>query len=195
MADTLRASLGNCGVSSPLPRCHIFHRSRLDPMSAVPGEEEEEVEELLSTLPTSRLNDILSDMKTKELSVVNLDALIPSSSDIMVLKTLLYNIQSTVRTLSLRFNNVFKQAEFCEVLVDWLLNRNSTLEVLYIMGCDIDDKQRQKIEDAWRKKLKRHRTDNFGFTLQRYDLDRDISMELPPDLREEYLEAKNAENA
>jgi len=163
--------------------------------SSVPGEEEEEVEELLSSLPTSRLNDILSDMKTKELSVVNLDALIPSSSDIMVLKTLLYNIQSTVRTLSLRFNNVFKQAEFCEVLVDWLLNRNSTLEVLYIMGCDIDDKQRQKIEDAWRKKLKRHRTDNFGFTLQRYDLDRDISMELPPDLREEYLEAKNAENA
>ena len=163
--------------------------------SSVPDEDEEAVEDLLPTLPTSRLNDILDDMKAKELSVVNLDALIPSTSDIMVLKTLLYNVRSSVRTLSLRFNNVFKQPEFCELLCDWLINRNTTLEVLYIMGCDIDDKQRQKIEDAWRKKLKRHRTDNFGFTLQRYDLDRDISMELPREMREEYLEARNAENA
>ena len=41
--------------------------------------------------------------------------------------------------------------------------------------------------------MKRHRTDNMGFTLQRYDLDRDISMELPEEMRVEYLEAKAAE--
>lgn len=143
-------------------------------------------------MPTERLNDILLDIKTKELIVVNLDALFPATSEIIVLKTVLYNIKSSVRTLSIRFNPVLKNVEFCEVLCDWLLNRNATLEMLYIMGCDIDDKQRQKIEDAWRKKLKRHKIENFGFTLQRYDLDRDISMELPPEMREEYLEARAA---
>ena len=154
-----------------------------DTASAAPTE--------LETLPTERLNDLLHDMKTKNLLVVNLDALIPN--DIMVLKTLLYNIKPSVRTLSLRFNNVFKQVEFCEVLIDWLLNRHFTLEMLYIMGTGMEEKQRQKIEDAWKKKLKRHRTDNMGFTLQRYDLDRDISMELPEEMRVEYLEAKAAE--
>lgn len=119
----------------------------------------------LKTMPTDRLQDLMRDLTTKQLSVVNLDALIPGSSDCKLLKTLLFSVTPSVRTLSLRFNN-FKSSDLSEALIDWI-GTNDTIENLYLMGSNLDDKSRTKIETAWKKHLIGHRTETYGFTFFR----------------------------
>lgn len=132
----------------------------------------------LTVMPTDRLQDIMNDLVSKQMSVVNLDALIPNttSSSSRLLKTILLNLTPSVRTLSLRFNN-FKSLELCEVLLEWLL-RNNTLENLYLMGTNMDEKFRLKIEDAWGKRLVGHRTETYGFSFFR--INPEIAY-IPPD--------------
>jgi hypothetical protein len=119
----------------------------------------------LKTMPTDRLQDVMRDLTSKQLSVVNLDALIPGSSDSKLLKTLLFSVTPSVRTLSLRFNN-FKSADLTEALIDWI-STNDTIENLYLMGSHLDDKSRSKIEAAWKKHLVGHRIETYGFSFFR----------------------------
>ncbi len=134
------------------------------------GEEDEF--EPLEQMPTSRLQDIMMNMETKPINVVNLDACLPAKeAGEMPLQTLLFKMPSTVKVLSLRFNNL--SAFSCEVLIDWI-SQNSHLEMLYTMGSNIDDKNRTLLENAWKKYLIGHRTDNFGYTFIRVTADKAI---------------------
>ena len=119
----------------------------------------------LTVMPTSRLNDILNILENKTPSIINLDALIPAKeAGEVVLQTLLYKLPSSVKVLSLRFNNF---NAFCiEELIQWLAENNH-LEMLYLMGSGIDEKNRLQIESAWKKNLENHRTDNMGYTFIR----------------------------
>ena len=123
----------------------------------------------LKTMPTERLQDIMNNLCVSQLTVVNLDALIPNSSNYRLLKSILLSLTPSVRTLSLRFNN-FKSAELCDVLLDWIL-KNNTIENLYLMGSNMDEKYRARIEDAWGKHLVGHRTETYGFTFFRVNPD------------------------
>lgn len=131
-------------------------------------EEEEEFEddfEPLKRMPTSRLQDIMTNIETKQIGVVNLDACLPAKeAGELPLQTLLFKMPVSVKVLSLRFNNLSPFS--CEVLIDWV-SQNTHLETLYTMGSNIDDKNRTLLETAWRKNNVGHRTDNFGYTFIR----------------------------
>eukprot|EP01039_Chlorochromonas_danica_P003767 gene3767-4117_t len=121
----------------------------------------------LQVMPTMRLNDIYAKFDRSTSSVVNLDALIPPlEAGEEVLQSLFYKMPRSTRTLSLRFNNLSPFS--VELLIDWV-SQNDYLETLYVMGCGIDDKNRLKLEDAWKKNYTGHRTDNLGYTFYRVD--------------------------
>lgn len=126
-------------------------------------------------MPTSRLGDIVVALDKKKSSVVTLDACLPpKESGELILKTLLYKIASNVKVLSLRFNHLSQYS--CDLLISWIAT-NDHLETLYVMGCDMDEKTRNKLEDAWRRKLTGHRTMNLGFTFIRVTHDKALATE------------------
>jgi hypothetical protein len=121
--------------------------------------------EPLEVFPTMRLNDIARNLAKPSTSVVNLDALIPPrEAGELVLQSLLYRLQRSIRVLSLRFNTF--SAFSIEVLIDYIM-QNDFIEILYLMGCGFDEKTRKRFEDAWKKNMTGHRTDNMGFTFIR----------------------------
>ena len=129
--------------------------------------------EPLTKMPSGRLQDILDKLNNQRVetggtTVLNLDATLPTDPTICVnvLKTLLYKIPITITTLSLRFNPVIGHSSLFEVLIDYILN-NNFLQTLYIMSSGISENDRNKLEDAWRKHLVSHRTDNMGWTFVR----------------------------
>jgi hypothetical protein len=130
----------------------------------------------LEVMPTLRLNDVMRNLNKPTNSVVNLDALIPPKDlGFDVLRTLLYKIRPEVKTLSIRFNNLSQDS--IEYLIDWIVV-NDHLEMLYAMGCGIDEKFRGKLEDAWRKNLCGHRTQNLGYTLIRVSFEKEQEAKL-----------------
>jgi hypothetical protein len=131
----------------------------------------------LEIMPTDRLQDMMNDLNTKQMTVLNLDALIPNNTDTRVLRTILDNITESVRTLSLRFNN-FKSNELCDILIEWI-GKCYTIEALYLMGTNMDEKNRVKIGDAWGKNLIAHRTETYGFSFFRIN---PLSVYIPPEM-------------
>jgi hypothetical protein len=119
----------------------------------------------LDTMPSMRLNDVVKLIEKEVSSVVNLDAIIPPrEAGERVLKTLLLKLKPVVKVLSVRFNN------FSPISIDYLIEyilKNDHIETLYFMGSGLEDKNRQRLEDAWRKNLTGHRKDNMGYTLIR----------------------------
>ena len=93
----------------------------------------------LVKMPTGRLQDILDKLNNQKPEtggtiVLNLDATLPTDSTICssVLKTLLHKIPNTIKTLSLRFNQL-GSAELVEILLEYISN-NDFLQALYIMS-------------------------------------------------------------
>ena len=93
----------------------------------------------LVKMPTGRLQDILDKLNNQKLEtggsiVLNLDATLPTDTTICsnVLKTLLYKIPNTIKTLSLRFNQL-GSSELIEILLEYITN-NDFLQALYIMS-------------------------------------------------------------
>jgi hypothetical protein len=118
-------------------------------------------------MPTGRLRDVIEILDTKQPSVLNLDTCLPSdspSSLSLILEHILDKIGPSVKTLSLRFNNL--RDEGAQIVIEWLV-MNDTLEVLYLMGTNISPAARQGIENAFKRNLIGHRTTNMGFTLIR----------------------------
>lgn len=135
--------------------------------------EEEEVNPLLELwdeiktvdMPSSRLNDVLTALTTKEPKVLNLDACIPPGPACApVLQTLLAYTPKSVKTLSLRFNALTPEA--CQILIDFT-SVNDFVEVMYLNMTNMDDKYRSQIEDNWMKHMASPRTDNQGWTFIR----------------------------
>ncbi len=119
----------------------------------------------LEHMPTSRLRDVMNNMELKPIGVVNLDACLPpKEAGEAPLQTIFYKMPTTVKVLSVRFNNLSHFS--VEVLIDWI-SQNTHLEMLYTMGSNIDDKNRILLEHAWKKNLVGHRTDNMGYTFIR----------------------------
>lgn len=116
-------------------------------------------------MPSLRLKQTYAKFDKPTSSVVSLDSLIPAlDAGEEVLQSLFYKMPRCTKTLSLRFNNL--SAFSVELLIDWI-SQNDYLETFYAMGCGIDDKNRAKLEDAWKKNLTGHRTDNLGYTFYR----------------------------
>lgn len=123
--------------------------------------------EPMANMPTSRLNDVLSNFETKSTAVLSLDACLPTGEACApVLQTVLFRMPATVTTLSLRFNNLSTAA--VSLLADWIAI-NTTLETMYVMSAGVDDKQRAALESAWgkAKNMCSQRTENFGNTFLR----------------------------
>ncbi len=118
-------------------------------------------------MPTLRLSDIYKSFEKSTSTVVNLDALLPPlEAGESVLQSLFYSMPRVTKVLSLRFNNLSSFS--IELVIDWI-SQNDYVETLYIMGCGIDEKNRAKLEDAWKKNLTGHRKDNLGYTFYRVD--------------------------
>tara|TARA_B110000090_G_C13101093_1_gene338585 strand:+ start:23 stop:490 length:468 start_codon:yes stop_codon:yes gene_type:complete len=116
-------------------------------------------------MKSSRLNDIVENLSTKELSVLNLDATLPPGEGATeVLQTILFMLTKSVKTLSLRFNMLPPEA--CQMLVEWS-TVNDTVEMLYLNMTHMDEKYRSQIEANWKKKLTSGRTENQGWTFIR----------------------------
>lgn len=133
-------------------------------------EEIEPVEEFTPvSMPTSRLQDILRKLENENLSVevLNLDACLPQKPDecLPVLQTILYKLKPSVKTLSLRFNNL-GSAPIVTFLAAWLA-KNDSLQMLYLMSCGIDEKNIGKLEESWKMNLKFHSKENYGYSLCR----------------------------
>lgn len=77
-----------------------FEESSMGDLSNADGEEEEPMLSFTPVLkmPTSRLQDILDSLTTKNVGVVNLDAIVPTSPDlgVLVLQTMLHFIKVCV---------------------------------------------------------------------------------------------------
>ena len=133
----------------------------------------------LSSMPTKRLQDIVDkldrDEGTRAGTVVNLEGLLTRDIvSVPILMTILYKLKPSVKTLSLRFNNLGPSE--VDSFVSWL-ETNDFLEILYILSSGIDDKSKSKVEDAWKKNLVGHSTDNFGYTFLRLT---DEELNAPP---------------
>lgn len=117
-------------------------------------------------MPSRRLTDIVEILEKKQPSVVNLDTCFLTSdpNTLTILEYILEKIPPSVKTLSLRFNNI--RDDGGQVILEWLL-MNETLEVLYLMGTNISPNLRQGIENAFKKNLVGHRTTNMGYTFIR----------------------------
>lgn len=87
-----------------------------------------------------------------------------------VLKTIILKIDefNTVKTLSLRFNRL--SVEMVELVIEWVTG-NSSIETLYFHSCGIEDKNKLRLEEAWKKNLSNHKTQCFGYTLIRAYVD------------------------
>ena len=119
-------------------------------------------------LPSERLKDLMKILDEKEPSVLTLDSLIFNDSSrgdekkqamaMRVFQTFLYNIKPSVKTLSLRHNAFTPEA--IEYFIEWI-SQNDWIEILYVQGCSIDEKNKELLLDAWKKNLSSHRTDNF----------------------------------
>ena len=122
----------------------------------------------LAVMPTGRLNDHMTNLETKDISVLNLDASIPPKQlTAQLFMTILRKLseKESVKTLSLRFNIL--PSEIVELLIQWIETNNS-LQTLYIMNCGPDMwKARERLKVAWSKNLTSHRTDNNDQTLIR----------------------------
>ena len=130
------------------------------------GDEFEPMEEM----PTSRLTDILRSLDKESTSIVNLDAILPpKEKGEEILQTFLFKIQSTVKVLSIRFNTLSTFS--CDLVIDWI-SQNDHIETLYTMSSGFDNKNRQRLEDAWKKNLIGHRTENLGYTFIRVTHDK-----------------------
>jgi hypothetical protein len=139
-------------------------------------EDEDDYIELLDVMPTMRLNDISKALEKPNTGVVNLDALLPAKeAGELVVQTLLYKIQPSVKVLSIRFNSL-SQASI-DMLVAWVASNNH-LETLYTWGCGLDERNRQRFEDAWKKNLTGHRKDNMGHTFIRVTFDKEEAAKL-----------------
>jgi len=139
------------------------------------GEEEEEPNpllelwpdlELLDSMPTSRLTDVMRNLETKpHLSVLNLDACLPAKDACLpVLKTILFKLNPAIKTLSLRFNNLSADATQC--LVEWIAV-NKTVEIVYLMNANMDEKKLAAFEAGFKKNLLSHRVESGGVTFIR----------------------------
>jgi hypothetical protein len=53
------------------------------------------------------------------------------------------------------------------IMIIIMIGKNCTLEALYLMGTNMDEKNRAKIEDAWKKHLVGHQTTTYGFSFVR----------------------------
>lgn len=125
-------------------------------------------------LPSERLKDIMNLLDKKDPSVITLDSLIFNDSckgdekkqniAMRVFQTFLYNIKPSVKTLSLRHNAFTPEAT--EYFIEWVA-QNDWIEILYVQGCGIDEKNKELLIDAWKKNLSSHRTDNFDNVLIR----------------------------
>lgn len=134
------------------------------------SDDEEEEFIPLEVMPTSRLTDIVRSLDNATASIINIDACLPQrDAGEDVLKTILFKVQPNVKVLSLRFNNLTQYS--CDLVVEWI-SINDYLETLYIMGSGLDEKTRNRLEDAWRKNLTGHRTTNQGYTLIRVPLEK-----------------------
>ena len=118
-------------------------------------------------IPNLKLRDIVVKMSKGSVKVVNMDALLPVDKALClrVLRTVLPMLPRSCKVLSLRFNQLNAEP-LLEVLLDWIAG-NDHVETLYIMSCDIQEKDRLKLEAEWRKHLKYHQTENMGYTLVR----------------------------
>ena len=124
----------------------------------------------LTEMPTLRLTDIIALLEKKNSCVVNVDACLPpKDAGEMVLKTILYKISKCVKVLSLRFNQLSLYS--CDLIIQWIAT-NDHLEMLYIMGSNIDERNRTRLEEAWKRKLIGHRTENMGYTFIRVTADK-----------------------
>ena len=124
----------------------------------------------LAVMPTLRLTDIVALLEKKTSSVCNVDACLPAKdAGEVVLKTLLFKISKCVKVLSLRFNQLSPYS--CDLIIQWIAT-NDHLEMLYIMGANFDERNRSRLEDAWKKKLIGHRTENLGYTFIRVTQDK-----------------------
>lgn len=139
------------------------------------GEEEEEPNplldlwpdlELMEVMPTSRLTDVLRNLETKpNLSVLNLDACLAlGPTTLPVLKTILFKLNPAIKTISLRFNNLPADATQC--LIEWIAV-NKTVEIVYLMNANMDEKKLAAFEAGFRKNLLSHRVENAGVTFIR----------------------------
>lgn len=115
-------------------------------------------------MPTNRLKDIIEQLETKQPSVINLDTCLPIENNLIILEYILDKITPSVKTLSLRFNNI--KDDGAQIIIEWL-SMNDTLEVLYLMNTNISPNLRQGIENVFKKNLIGHRTTNMGWTLIR----------------------------
>ena len=116
-------------------------------------------------MPNNRLTDTMKVLETKQPAVINIDAIIPpKDAGDMVLKTILQKMPQSVTVFSLRFNQL--SAFSINEVIEWIQG-NEQLETLYIMGCGLNDKDRERLEAAWRKNMAGHRTDNWGHTFIR----------------------------
>lgn len=132
------------------------------------GEEEEEYLISLEDMPTNRLKDVVKILQNKKPEVVNIDAIVPPKEDGEdILRTLLRLIPSTTKCFSMRFNNLSLKS--IDEVINWI-QKNDYIEALYIMGCGIDDKNRERLEASWRKNMAGHRTENMGYTFIRVPL-------------------------
>lgn len=128
----------------------------------------------IEDFPTGRLRDIMKVLEEKDPTVLTLDSLIFNESNrgnekkealaLRVLQTFLYNVKPSVKTLSIRHNTFTPEA--IEYLIEWVV-QNDWIEILYIQGCNLDEKNKELLIDAWKKNLSSHRTDNFDNVLIR----------------------------
>ena len=129
-------------------------------------------------MPTSRLNDVLTALTTKEPKVLNLDACLPTGpACASVLQTLLAYTPKSVKTVSFRFNALTPEAS--QYLIDFT-SVNDTVEVMYLNMTNMDEKFRSQIEANWMKHMASPRTDNQGWTLIRIP-----QSSMPPEGEEE----------
>ena len=131
------------------------------------GDEEELDFQVVEVMPTSRLNDVMLNLMKPFTSVISLDTCLlgKESNEDNILKTILHKLPTNIKVLSLRYNKYSEES--VEYLIDWL-SKNNHVETLYLMSCiGINDKNKGKFEDAWKKNLIGHRSSNNGYTLLR----------------------------
>lgn len=119
-----------------------------------------------SSLPTDRLKKVYRDIHDKErMTVVSLDACVSGATMVSHLSTLfdLMKQQMTITTLSLKFNTF--NNEGVSLIID--LVRNSPLETLYLLGCELSEDMLGKVAAEWRKDGWGHIIENRGQTLSR----------------------------
>jgi len=124
-------------------------------------------------MPTISLRDTLRNLQTKNISILNLDALLQCDKYrdmyLYIWQSILMhvNIRSDIKicTLSIRFN------KFDDIMKDlfiaWL-DMNDTVETVYLMGSGFDSVSYvRKLQISWKKHLYLHRYENNGLTLHR----------------------------